>query len=142
MRRVLGAVALIGAVSLIAGAAKGAAEDAATAPAVKAAQAWLALVDAGKYGESWDAAAALFRGSVARDAWSAQVGAARPPLGKVLSRTLKSAKPAASLPGAPDGHYVVIQFDTVFEHKAAAVETVTPMLEKGGAWRVSGYFIR
>jgi hypothetical protein len=30
----------------------------------------------------------------------------------------------------------------VFENKAAAVETVTPMADPDGAWRVSGYFIR
>ena len=29
-----------------------------------------------------------------------------------------------------------------FEHKKAAVETVTPMLDKDGHWRVSGYFIK
>jgi hypothetical protein len=46
------------------------------------------------------------------------------------------------LPGAPDGEYVVFQFDTQFEHKRAAVETVTPMRDPDGSWRVSGYFIR
>ncbi len=48
----------------------------------------------------------------------------------------------SSLPGAPDGNYVVIQFKTTFEHKAQAVETVTPMLENDGVWRVTGYFIK
>ena len=33
-------------------------------------------------------------------------------------------------------------FDAQFENKAAAVETVTPMREKDGSWRVSGYFIK
>jgi hypothetical protein len=37
---------------------------------------------------------------------------------------------------------VVITFETAFENKASAVETVTPMLEKDGKWRVSGYFIK
>jgi hypothetical protein len=37
---------------------------------------------------------------------------------------------------------VVIQFNTRFENKAAAIETVTPMHEKDGSWRVSGYFIK
>ena len=46
------------------------------------------------------------------------------------------------LPGAPDGEYVVFQFDTQFERKRAAVETVTPMCDPDGSWRVSGYFIR
>lgn len=142
MRRAMTMVLVVGLVGGVLGARLSAAPAAAEKPAVDAARAWLGLVDAAKYGESWDAAAAVFRGAVAKEAWSATAGGVRAPLGKVVSRTLKAAKPATSLPGAPDGHYVVIQFDTVFEHKAAAVETVTPMLEKDGAWRVSGYFIR
>ena len=46
------------------------------------------------------------------------------------------------MPGAPDGRYVVVQYDTVFENKASAVETVTPMADPDGVWRVAGYFIR
>jgi hypothetical protein len=44
-------------------------------------------------------------------------------------------------PGAPDGEYVIILFDTSFENKKSAVETVTPMMD-GGTWRVSGYYIK
>ncbi len=65
----------------------------------------------------------------------------REPLGKVITRTLKSAEHRTSLPGAPDGDYVVIRFETAFENKQAAIETVTPMLEKDGSWRVAGYYI-
>ena len=49
---------------------------------------------------------------------------------------------STTLPGAPDGEYVVLQFDTSFEQKAAAVETVTTIREKDGTWHVGGYFIR
>jgi len=37
---------------------------------------------------------------------------------------------------------VVIQYDTQFENKKSAMETVTPHLEKDGSWKVSGYYIR
>jgi hypothetical protein len=47
-----------------------------------------------------------------------------------------------SLPGAPDGDYVVIRFATSFEKKKSAIETVTPMRERNGTWRVSGYYIK
>jgi hypothetical protein len=47
-----------------------------------------------------------------------------------------------ALPGAPDGEYVVIRYDTQFEHKAHAVETVVPMRERDGSWKVSGYFVK
>ena len=36
-----------------------------------------------------------------------------------------AAFPLLALPGAPDGEYVVIQFETAFQNKARAVETVT-----------------
>jgi len=68
--------------------------------------------------------------------------ASRDPLGAMVSRKLKSATYAKTLPGAPDGEYVVIQYETSFEHKQSAVETITPMLDKDGKWRVSGYFIK
>jgi len=104
--------------------------------------AWLAIVDAGNYGNSWDEAAQLFKSAVTKDQWLSALGQVRTPLGKVLSRKLKSATYTKTLPNAPQGEYVVIQYDTSFENKPGAVETVTPMLEKDGKWRVSGYFIK
>jgi uncharacterized protein DUF4019 len=71
-----------------------------------------------------------------------QVDSARKPLGALVSRKLKSAQYANSLPGAPDGKYVVIQYDSVFQNKSPAGEIVTAMLDKDGHWRVSGYYIR
>ena len=100
------------------------------------------LVDAGKYGESWRQAASLFRGAVTEPQWKAALEGSRTPLGAMKSRRLKSASYATELPGAPDGEYVVIQFEASFENRASAVETVTPMKDKDGEWRVSGYFIR
>lgn len=110
--------------------------------AVKAAETWLALVDAGEFDESWKEAAAYFRSAVKKDDWVASLGAVRSPLGKTVSRTLKGATFATELPGAPDGEYVVIQFETAFSNKSSAVETITPMKDEDGRWRVSGYFIR
>ena len=112
------------------------------ATASEQAQSWLALVDRGQYEESWNASAKLFRTAVTRDKWKDTIAAVRDPLGKVISRRLKSAPFKEALPGAPDGKYVVIQFETSFEKKKAAVETITPMQEPDGAWRVSGYFIK
>jgi len=107
-----------------------------------AAKSWLAVVDAGSYDKSWENAAALFRGAVTREDWAKAARAARAPLGAVKSRTLKSTTFTHQLPGAPDGDYVVIQFDASFANKAAAVETVTPMRDPDGTWRVSGYFVK
>jgi hypothetical protein len=113
-------------------------EDAAQA----AAESWLKLVDDGNYSASWDQAAKVFKGAVKQADWGQMAGGVRTPLGKLVSRKLKSREYSEKMPGAPDGRYVVIQYDTVFEHKASAVETVTPMADVDGVWRVSGYFIR
>jgi hypothetical protein len=107
-----------------------------------ATESWLKLVDDGKYGESWARSAKLFQGAVAKAEWEKMLSGTRVPLGKVVSRQVTSRRYAEHLPGAPDGKYVVIQLNTVFEHKAPAVETVTPMLDADGVWRVSGYYIR
>ena len=123
-----------------------AADPASAADAEKSAEAaargWLALVDAGKYGESWDAAASLFRSALTRDQWRAALDRVRHPLGGVSSRKLLGAKSVTELPNAPKGEYVVIQFATDFEHETGAVETITPTKDRDGTWRVSGYFIK
>ena len=64
------------------------------------------------------------------------------PLGHVISRKLEAAQHATELPGAPDGEYVVIRFRTTFDHTRDATETITPMKQADGSWRVSGSFIR
>jgi hypothetical protein len=101
---------------------------------------WLGLVDAGRYGESWDAAASRFRSAVTKEQWQQALASVRQPLGRCLSRRLLSRKLVDALPGAPKGPYVVIQYQSDFENKKEAVETITPALEDG--WRVAGYFIR
>lgn len=110
--------------------------------AQQAAEMWLQLVDSQQYGESWQQAAEIFRGAVTKEQWQQAVTGARKPLGKLVSRKLKLREYTEQMPGAPDGKYVVIQFEAVFENKAAAVETITPMLDPDGKWRVSGYLIR
>ena len=112
------------------------------APALFAANKWLALVDKEKYAESWKEAADLFRHMVQSDLWVASLKALREPLGKLISRKVKSEVYKTTLPGAPDGQYVVIEFKSSFEHKKTVVETVTPMLGEDGVWRVSGYYIK
>ena len=118
-----------------------AASEEAEKQAEEAALAWLSLVDAEQYKASWKEAASLFRAQVSVKQWSQAVTAARKPFGKLKSRQLKNAQYTTSLPGAPDGEYVVLQFEAVYEHKASAIETVTPM-QDDGSWRVSGYYIR
>lgn len=117
------------------------ASDADEAAAEKAALTWLSLIDQSQYPQSWSQAASIFKSAVKEEQWEAQIKAAREPMGKTISRTVKTKKYATSLPGAPDGEYVVIQFETKFANKACAIETITPSKENG-EWKVSGYYIR
>ncbi len=110
--------------------------------AVAASQSWVALVDEGKYSLSWEEAAEYFRMAVTVEQWLRSMRAFREPLGRVVSRKLKSRHYTNRLPGAPDGEYVVVQYETSFENKKSAIETITPMLDKDGKWRVSGYYIK
>jgi hypothetical protein len=109
-----------------------------TGPAIRA---WLALVDAGRYAESWAAAGTIFKTHISRTGWPRMVAGVRAPLGRVLSRTFIGDERSNSLPGAPDGYYDVAHFRTVFAHKATAEETVV-MARQPDGWRVGGYFIR
>ena len=117
-------------------------QSAAEKAATESANHWLSTIDGGDYAASWRPAAPMFKAAVSQEQWVQMLKATRAPLGKVISRKVKSAVYKTSLPGAPDGKYVVIQYESSFEHKASAIETVTPLLGDDGQWRVSGYYIR
>jgi hypothetical protein len=133
-------VALV--VGLLQGGAARAQDAENNAKAEAAAGQWLALTDSAAYAASWEHAAGLFKAAISKANWESAMQSVRAPLGAVKSRKLKSAQFTRSLPGAPDGEYVVVQFETQFENKASALETVTPLKEGGGTWRVSGYYIK
>ena len=110
--------------------------------AQKASDTWLSMVDKGKYSESWQNTSSYFKNAVDKNQWEKSLNSVRKPLGEVLSRKAISQYYTKTLPGAPDGKYVVIQYETSFTNKASAIETVTPCLEEDGIWRVSGYYIK
>ncbi len=109
--------------------------------AVNAAKEWLVLIDAGNYSESWDNAASLFQKAMPKEQWVETLNGLLPSYGKVIQREVISSKYYTELPGAPDGAYVVIQFNTSFENNKNCVETVTPMKD-AGKWKVSGCYIK
>lgn len=103
---------------------------------------WLGVLDGGGYAAAYDQAAPMVKAAVTKDHWVSQMNAVRTPLGNVASRQVASATYATSLPGAPDGKYVVMQFNTSFQHKKTAVETLTMVLGDDGQWKTAGYFIK
>lgn len=125
-----------------AGAAVAGDTGASVGAATDAAAKWLAVMDEGKTAETWDAAAPMMQTAVTRDTWTTVGSQVRAPLGAVKTRKLGSAGYTRTLPNAPDGEYVVIQYNTEFANRPNAVETVVPMRQPDGSWKVSGYFIR
>lgn len=113
----------------------------ATAPvaetaATQVARQWLALVDAGKWQESWAATAPSFQAANTLQMWQSASEQARVPLGSMLSRTTLSEQ---SVPAPPNGVRVV-RFRTDFANKPAAIETVS-LARDGASWRIVGISI-
>ena len=112
------------------------------AAALDAANRWLALMDAGKSVEAWDTAAPILQGAVTQAAWNDVGTSVRAPLGAVKSRKQTSSLFTRKLPGVPDGDYVVIQYATDFAARPGVVETVVPMRQPDGSWKVTTYRLR
>jgi len=110
--------------------------------ALAAAKNWLAIIDNGEYAKSWADAAPYFKKAITETEWVQSMQEVRKPLGKIISRKLKSQTPKTTLPNTPEGNYVVIQYETSFANGKSGIETVTPQLEKDGTWRVAGYHIQ
>lgn len=106
-----------------------------------AASSWLKLVDAQDAGASWNQASSAFKLAVTASQWSQALVSVRKPLGALRQRENLAADYKTTLPGAPDGKYVLLQYQSAFERKAAAVESVTVVMDPDGVWRVVGYFI-
>lgn len=104
---------------------------------------FLALVDAKRYAESWDAASDYFKQSVSKSDWSQQVAQARSTLGTVASRRLKSSEPQKNPPGAPQGDYLLVTYETKFTASEPARTETLPLIKAAdGRWRAVGYFVR
>ena len=110
--------------------------------AVEAATQWLTLLDAGEVRRSWAQSAKIFRNNVSIEDYEKMIEDSRAGLGKLTSRSLRSAHARRSLPNAPRGRYVVVEFDSAFENNKAGID-VSPAvrdylgLKSGGKlhWR-------
>jgi len=118
------------------------AADTNTTEAIISAEEFLLLVDTNQYAQSWDAASSFFKTQVPKETWVKQISSLRPAFGKVTDRQIFKAQQMTQLPGAPDGQYIILQYNTTFTNKRKAIETITPMLDNDGKWRVTGYYIK
>ena len=107
-----------------------------------AAEEWLVLVDAQKYAESWQKLDPAFAKKVGKKKWTSSMTEIRERVGKLTSRQFNSAEYTKELPGAPEGEYVIVEFDCTFEKKKTATERVTLILGRDLYWRVAGYAVK
>lgn len=98
-----------------------------------AARRWLALLDQGRWADSYAATGRAFQTLNTAETWAAASERVRAPLGAALSRTLLGVE---YLPAPPQG-YQVVKYRTRFATKPNAVETVT-LDQDAGIWRVVG----
>ena len=114
--------------------------DAQVEAAQKAAQEWLALLDANNYEATWENAASMFKTQVTTDQWVQQIKQAHSQLDSLQSRSVVAARYTESLPNVPEGEYVVVQYRTVYGDMST-IETMT-LMKDGDAWRTAGYFVK
>jgi DNA-binding CsgD family transcriptional regulator len=137
MSLVLGLLAVVAVPQIAPPPEGGAASTSARAADIEAAaRRFLALIDEGKWVESYALTTATFQKQNTPKVWADVSKQARPPLGALVSRTMTSQE---DVPTPPHGHQLV-KFRTNFANKANAIEKVS--LERAGDhWRVAGVTI-
>ena len=107
-----------------------------------AAEAFMALVDAGDYEAARQNASTLLQEKIATEVWHRQIGVMRDRVGQLKERKQDKAFQSKYASDAPDGDYITLEYLSDFEKKTQALETVNLTLEGDGSWRVVGYFIK
>lgn len=108
--------------------------------ALKAAEEWLAFVDARNYSASWEDAT-RFRGAFTKEDWIKKLDQVRLPLGRMSSRKLVKVKKFSIPPGLSTGSRLTVTFTSCFAELNAATEMVCLLLTSSGRWKTIGYRI-
>ncbi len=85
---------------------------------------YLELLDQHRLQDAWHSMAPLFKSFNDQQQWQQRIGAIRQAYGATISRKISRSSYRDSFRNAPDGSYVIVQFDSSFQHKAKGVETV------------------
>jgi hypothetical protein len=113
---------------------------AATSPEERAratAESWLALIDAGEFGERWEAAAPSLQQGLTREQWVARGTRARQQLQALQSREHRSTQYRDSTAQLPGGPVAILQYKSEFDGGSTLEAVVTT--QQDSTWRVAGY---
>ena len=113
-----------------------------TTPGLLAARAWLAQMDAGSYGLSYENAAPALHGVVTKTQWEKDLVRVREPLGGVVNRKIRQAACTRGTPADPEAEVCLVQYNTQFENRPLGDEQLTLLRGRDGAWRVAAYQLR
>ena len=100
------------------------------------------VIEQGDIGALWDAASALVRTSVSREAFVASLTTQRRALGRGAGRRWSAIRIDRPRPGGtlPPGTYAMLEFSSrLGEDGVSFRERVTLCLEDDGVWRLTGY---
>lgn len=103
------------------------------AAAARAAEAFLTLIDEGRWAESYAATGAAFRRLNTLAVWTEVSERVRPPLGAVLTRDLAGNE---YVPAPPEG-YRLVKFRSTYANGTQQTESISLAWEDG-AWKVTG----
>lgn len=106
--------------------------------ATQVAEQWLALIDQGKYAETWPVTSRFFQTNMPQDKWVQVLTSANQTLGKAVDRKMSGREARSNIEGAPQGQYILVGYATDFERKPGLLETVT-LIGEDGTWKVVGY---
>lgn len=107
--------------------------------AQKVAEAWLPLLDSGRYAESWEPLSPKIKNEFGKRQWEVGMMGFRKPLGELKSRRLGQVFYIKSLPGYPGREGGLVRFDSVYEKRASVIELVGVIHDEDGEWRVLMY---
>ena len=106
-----------------------------------AAESWLALVDAGKSVESWQALAAPAHQAIGEWRWKMGFNFSQRKFGSFNTRKLRSARFSTRSPSGRPGEFVFLEFESISAKRGAVVEKVAMIREADGQWRVVTYAV-
>ena len=100
---------------------------------------WLRMLDRGSYPVTYGKMAEVAKSAATEPQWTSAMEIFRKPLGVAVRRRCLGVRDENS---PTEGLFRVVQFETEFEKKKEAVETVTLKKDPDGVWRPACYFIR
>jgi hypothetical protein len=107
----------------------------------KAAEAWLTLVDAEKYEESWKQTAPFLQAHVPEKDWDKHMQSMRSSIDPMIDRSLHTTQYREQFPGLPAGEYVAFVWETYFGAKRTMLESLIMSFD-GVQWKPVGYAVQ